>query len=616
MNLDQNHLNQPVVPAAFADHDALPPGTRFGEFEILRVLGVGGFGIVYLARDHSLERQVALKEYMPASLAARGHGPMITLRSDSFAETYALGLRSFINEARLLARFDHPSLVNVYRFWEDNATAYMVMPYLQGITLRDARRGMTQPPDEEWVRGVLDPMLDALEQLHREGVFHRDIAPDNILLPPEGPPILLDFGAARHVLKDRTQSLTAFLKPSYAPIEQYAEMDTMRQGPWTDIYALGAVMHYLLFGVPPAPSIARAVQGDEVPIEARVVSGVSPHFMRALAWMLGVRPLQRPQSVTSLRAALNGYLPIPSELRSDAVVAGDTAPGSASKPPLATGPAHVPEEPTVLLQRPASSSTGIDAPHQPTMPINATTVPIEMASSASMHIDAPYQRTVPMAAPAPIASDALPTRPNATVIPPARSMPPGSIPVFVAVGRAAGQRGAPRASPAVPSAETRARALRRDFALAGVAATAAIAVAALWQPADLASAPRPESTRVAGVARAASAVGDAPVAAESGRGLARAASATGNVPAAPASGASAARPKPKSKPKPVAPVALAALAATTALAAGPTSAREACAGKTYIALALCIDRECERPRFHAHPECVRALEVKRLRAER
>ena len=252
----------PPPAAALADHDALPPGTRFGEFEIIRVLGVGGFGIVYLAQDHSLERQVALKEYMPASLAARGEGPVITVRSGSFAETYAIGLRSFINEARMLARFDHPSLVKVYRFWEDNATAYMVMPYLQGITLRDARRAMADAPDEAWIRSVLEPMLDALERLHNEGVFHRDIAPDNILLPPEGAPILLDFGAARRVISDRTQSLTAILKPSYAPIEQYADMTAMRQGPWTDLYALGAVIHFLLFGVPPAPATARALQSE------------------------------------------------------------------------------------------------------------------------------------------------------------------------------------------------------------------------------------------------------------------------------------------------------------------------------------------------------------------
>ncbi len=304
-------LNKPAVAASGTDHDALPPGTRFGEFEILRVLGVGGFGIVYLAQDHSLEREVALKEYMPASLAARGAGPQITIRSSAFAETYAIGLRSFINEARLLARFDHPSLVKVYRFWEDNATAYMVMPFLQGTTLRDTRRGMPHPPDEAWIKSVLTPILSALELLHREGVYHRDIAPDNILLPRDGPPVLLDFGAARRVISDRTQSLTAILKPSYAPIEQYAEMTQLRQGPWTDLYALGAVIHYLVFGVPPAPATARAVAEDGDAIENRVVPGISPRFLEAMSWMLAVRPNQRPQSCEQLRAVLDGHAQIP-----------------------------------------------------------------------------------------------------------------------------------------------------------------------------------------------------------------------------------------------------------------------------------------------------------------
>src|ERR1700712_1752790 len=311
MSPDPPTLIKPTVAASGIDHDALPPGTRFGEFEIIRVLGVGGFGIVYLANDHSLEREVALKEYMPASLAARGAGPQITVRSSSFAETYAIGLRSFVNEARLLARFDHPSLVKVYRFWEDNATAYMVMPFLQGTTLRDTRRGMAHPPDEAWVRSVITPILSALELLHREGAHPPHTPPNNTLRPREGPPVLLDFGAARRVISDRTQSLTAILKPSYAPIEQYAEMTQLRQGPWTDLYALGAVIHYLLFGVPPAPATARAVQDDADAIETRIVPGVSPRFLEAMSWMLAVRPNQRPQSVEQLRAVLDGRAEIP-----------------------------------------------------------------------------------------------------------------------------------------------------------------------------------------------------------------------------------------------------------------------------------------------------------------
>ena len=283
----------PARPEPLDEHDALAAGSRLGELEVVKVLGVGGFGIVYLARDHALEREVALKEYMPSALATRGQGRMVSVRSGSHTETYAIGLRSFVNEARLLARFNHPSLVKVYRFWEENGTAYMVMPYLQGRTLRDVRRSMSAAPTEAWMRSVITPLLDALDQLHREDVFHRDIAPDNILLPPGELPVLLDFGAARRAIGDRTQTFTAILKPSYAPIEQYAEMTQLRQGPWTDLYALGAVIHYLLFGAPPAPATARAVQDDAEAIENRIVPGVSPRFLEAVSWMLSVRPNQR-----------------------------------------------------------------------------------------------------------------------------------------------------------------------------------------------------------------------------------------------------------------------------------------------------------------------------------
>ncbi|MCC7151685.1 MAG: serine/threonine protein kinase, partial [Rubrivivax sp.] len=234
-------------------HGAVGVGTRLGEFEVKRVLGVGGFGIVYLAFDHLLEREVALKEYMPASLVERSDELQVTLISQAHADTFALGLRSFVNEARLLARFDHPSLVKVHRFWEANGTAYMAMALYKGRTARDVRTQMTERPDEAWVRRLLEPLLGAIEKLHSEDVYHRDIAPDNILIEADGRPVLLDFGAARRVITDRSQALTAILKPSYAPIEQYADVSGMKQGPWTDIYALGATVHYLLMGKPPPP---------------------------------------------------------------------------------------------------------------------------------------------------------------------------------------------------------------------------------------------------------------------------------------------------------------------------------------------------------------------------
>ncbi len=223
------------------DSLSLRIGTRMAEFEITGRVGEGGFSIVYLALDHSLERTVALKEYMPSSLAARVGDTRVQPRSNRYRDTFEAGLRSFVNEAKLLAQFDHPALVKVYRFWEANGTAYMVMPFYQGVTLKDAARALPTPPDEAWLMTLLAPMTEALMVVHAERCYHRDIAPDNVLLlAGSGKPLLLDFGAARRVIGDMTQALTVILKPGYAPIEQYAEVPGMKQGPWTDVYALAA----------------------------------------------------------------------------------------------------------------------------------------------------------------------------------------------------------------------------------------------------------------------------------------------------------------------------------------------------------------------------------------
>ncbi len=212
--------------------DALPGGTRLGEFELQDLLGVGGFGLVYRAYDHSLHRQVAIKEYMPSALASRPVGLSLSVRSSSDQATYQSGLQSFIAEARLLAQFDHPSLVKVYRFFEANNTAYMVMPLYSGITLKEARSQMTAPPPEEWLRTVLWSILQALQVLHENSTLHRDVSPDNIFLQDMGPPVLLDLGAARRAISSKSRKLTAILKVNYAPIEQYAEAEGLKQGPW------------------------------------------------------------------------------------------------------------------------------------------------------------------------------------------------------------------------------------------------------------------------------------------------------------------------------------------------------------------------------------------------
>lgn len=282
---------------------ALPDNTLLGNFRIVRPLGDGGFGIVYLAWDSALERRVAIKEYMPYALAKReGITLDVTLRTEREREVFDAGLRSFVNEARLLARFDHPALVKVFSFWEANRTAYMAMPYYQGPTLKSALAASTGPVTEQQLRAWIAPMLDALTVLHSEQCYHRDISPDNILLTSAGP-LLLDFGAARHVISDRTQALTAMLKPGFAPIEQYG--GAMLQGAWTDLYALAGVIRYAITGRPPVAAVARIVEDAQRPLAQTHAGRYSDGFLHAIDSALAVRPEHRPQDVAAFRALLN-----------------------------------------------------------------------------------------------------------------------------------------------------------------------------------------------------------------------------------------------------------------------------------------------------------------------
>ncbi len=280
-------------------------GTRLGEFEILDLIGEGGFGVVYTAMDHSLQRRVALKEYMPSALAMRSGETEVRVKSERHRDTFEAGLKSFINEARLLASFDHPSLVKVYRFWEANGTAYMVMPLYEGITLKDHLKSLPAPPDETQLLELLDPLTRALMVIHAEQCFHRDIAPDNvILLAGSGTPLLLDFGAARRVIGDMTQALTVILKPGYAPIEQYAEAPGMKQGAWTDVYALAAMVYFAIMGKTPPPSVSRLVNDQYQPLTAAAAGRYSQAFLQAIDQALIVAPDARTQSVAELRAQL------------------------------------------------------------------------------------------------------------------------------------------------------------------------------------------------------------------------------------------------------------------------------------------------------------------------
>jgi serine/threonine protein kinase len=345
--------NQPTEPQM---HHTLPVGCVVGGLEITSIIGEGGFGIVYRAFDPTLQRHVALKEYMPSSLAARSmRGHEVTVKAPRLQETFDAGLRSFVNEARLLAHFDHPALVKVHQFWQGNRTAYMVMPFYEGPTLKEHVRALAargETPDEATLRGWLNPLLDALALMHAESCFHRDIAPDNILLTPRGP-LLLDFGAARKVISDMTQALTVILKPGYAPIEQYGDAATMVQGPWTDLYALASVVYFCITGRSPITSVER-MMGDPLPLLAKVAAGrYSEPFLLGIDAALSVRPADRPQSVGELRGLIDGSIP---PRRAPPRGPLQTVPLEVTVPQARSGATAEPMAPTEPLAPPAAAA--------------------------------------------------------------------------------------------------------------------------------------------------------------------------------------------------------------------------------------------------------------------
>lgn len=285
----------------------LPKGTWLEGFEITDLLGIGGFGLVYKAWDPTLEREVALKEYLPESLAFRDAHGLVRLKKESHKETFDAGMRSFVNEAKLLARFDHSALIKVFRFWESHGTAYMAMPYYKGKTLKALQAETPLPVSGEYLLNMILPMCDALDIMHQQQCIHRDVSPDNVIVEESsGKPILLDFGAARRAIGQCGQSFTVILKSGYAPIEQYAEIPHYQQGPWTDVYALAALAHYLIRGKAPSPAVGRMVHDSHQSLTNDTSLPYEKHLLQALDWGLQIEPDRRPQSMQVFRSALMG----------------------------------------------------------------------------------------------------------------------------------------------------------------------------------------------------------------------------------------------------------------------------------------------------------------------
>jgi serine/threonine protein kinase len=281
--------------------NALQPQSELHEYRIEQVLGAGGFGTTYLARDTHLEKQVALKEYFPSELAMRAAEGTVQPATSQRDADYRWGLDRFLQEARTLAKFNHPNIVRVLRYFEAHGTAYMVMDYERGEPLKNLMVLNTRLPEAE-LRRLAAPLLDGLRVVHAAGFLHRDIKPDNIFVRTDGTPVLIDFGSARNALGGETRALTAILTPGYAPLEQYSPDG--RQGPWTDLYAFGGVLYRAVTGAHPPDAVAR-MRGDSLTEGfAKAAGAYSAPFLRAIRWALELDEKKRPQSVDAWRAAL------------------------------------------------------------------------------------------------------------------------------------------------------------------------------------------------------------------------------------------------------------------------------------------------------------------------
>ena len=283
---------------------ALPVGTELvGDYVITKVLGAGGFGITYEANERSLDRMVAIKEYFPVDIVEREGWALVKARSKTLDMKYARGLRRFIEEAKAITQFNHPNIVRVLRYFKTNNTAFMVLHYEEGVDMGVWRENLGAPPSESQLTAIINPLLDALELIHKNDFLHRDVAPDNIIIRKDGSPILIDFGSARSELTFNSKTVSALVKSGYSPFEQYAK-NSKEQGPWTDIYSFGATLYQIVTGEAPPDSLSRLAVDEMIPAKKRAKKFFSRDFLAAIDSALAIKIEDRPQSIEEWRGLL------------------------------------------------------------------------------------------------------------------------------------------------------------------------------------------------------------------------------------------------------------------------------------------------------------------------
>lgn len=289
----------------------LPPNTRVGDYRIVRQVSEGGFSFVYLALD-SLNKQVAIKEYLPAACATRMVGQLAPQALPDKLSHYRLGLKSFFEEGRSLAQISHPSVVSVLNFFQQNETVYLVMNYLEGATLQDyimvGRQIKAGPAfSESTIRSVFDEILQGLRVVHQNKMLHLDIKPANLFITDDDNAVLIDFGAAREVLYKDGHFTQPMYTPGFAAPEMYRRESGL--GPWTDIYAIGACMYAMILGFPPMEVNKRRAKDPVPDMLMRKNEYYSDKLIEVVEWCMALDASARPQSVFELQSALTNYQP-------------------------------------------------------------------------------------------------------------------------------------------------------------------------------------------------------------------------------------------------------------------------------------------------------------------
>lgn len=298
--------DRPKRKPSFGPPTPLAVGTRIGEYEVRGVLGHGTYGIVYRVYDPAAGDELAVREYLPRHLAVRDGATAVVLRSPDDAEAFGLGLRFFTNEGKLLSGVEHSSLIKVFGSWEQHGTAYTAMELFHGRNLKESMQARWKPPSDSSLRSMMAALLSALEVLHKGGVQHRDIAPQNVLLGPNGKTVLLDLDSPRRVASARGDTGETGPRDGFAPIELYGTDHKLQRGPWTDFYALAATLYYMVAARPPPPALQRNADDRPALHLHRDDGRHSLELLGLLDWMLAVRPADRPQSVAEVRAVLAG----------------------------------------------------------------------------------------------------------------------------------------------------------------------------------------------------------------------------------------------------------------------------------------------------------------------